>query len=250
MTSCIAQVLAAFMHLSQALSTNTVPKKVLLPSVVRGPSSVYLVGWANHGSPCSVRGQQWGWCVCEAHECLLSSGHRRLPELLQVNMNPTVKSCTSLESSIDVYCTATIANVRVGINWIFPSASSVFQGELSEAIPVVHASIGGCRIVGRLCVGKTLLAYFGVARLLDQLYMMDQVLDEIQKLYCTDAVSLNIAMVWTWPSDMQLDCGSGLGLRLGRLISFTDTFITWLVCQIWLTPFVDISSLSYSLLVD
>lgn len=135
-------------------------------------------------------------------------------------------------------------------NWVFPSASSVFQGELSEAIPVVHASIGGCRIVGRLCVGKTLLAYFGVARLLDQSYVTDQALDEIQKLYCTDAVSLDIAMVWTWPSDMQLDCGSGLGLRLGRLISFTDTFVTWLVCQIWLTPFVDISSLSYSLLVD
>lgn len=31
---------------------------------------------------------------------------------------------------------------------------SVFEGELSEAIPVVHASIGGCRIVGRLCVGN------------------------------------------------------------------------------------------------
>lgn len=31
---------------------------------------------------------------------------------------------------------------------------SVFEGELSESIPVVHASIGGCRIVGRLCVGN------------------------------------------------------------------------------------------------
>ena len=31
---------------------------------------------------------------------------------------------------------------------------SVFEGELAEAIPVVHASIAGCRIVGRLCVGK------------------------------------------------------------------------------------------------
>lgn len=77
----------------------------------------------------------------------------------------------------------------------FFSASSVFQGELSEAIPVVHASIGGCRIVGRLCVGKTLLAYFGVARLLNQSYVTDQVLDKVQKLYCTDAVSLDIAML-------------------------------------------------------
>lgn len=31
---------------------------------------------------------------------------------------------------------------------------SVFQGELSEVIPVVHCSIGGCRIIGRLCVGN------------------------------------------------------------------------------------------------
>ena len=31
---------------------------------------------------------------------------------------------------------------------------SVFEGELSDAIPVVYSSIGGCRIVGRLCVGK------------------------------------------------------------------------------------------------
>ena len=33
---------------------------------------------------------------------------------------------------------------------------SVFEGELAEAIPVVHASIAGCRIVGRLCVGRSL----------------------------------------------------------------------------------------------
>ena len=31
---------------------------------------------------------------------------------------------------------------------------SVFEGELSETIPVVHASIAGCRIIGRMCVGK------------------------------------------------------------------------------------------------
>lgn len=31
---------------------------------------------------------------------------------------------------------------------------SVFEGELSDAIPVVYSSIGGCRIVGRLCVGN------------------------------------------------------------------------------------------------
>jgi len=31
---------------------------------------------------------------------------------------------------------------------------SIFEGELSDVIPVVHASIGGCRIVGRLTVGN------------------------------------------------------------------------------------------------
>lgn len=31
---------------------------------------------------------------------------------------------------------------------------SVFEGELSETIPVVHASIAGCRIIGRLAVGN------------------------------------------------------------------------------------------------
>lgn len=34
---------------------------------------------------------------------------------------------------------------------------SVFEGELSDAIPVVYASIADCRIIGRLCVGKTSL---------------------------------------------------------------------------------------------
>jgi len=31
---------------------------------------------------------------------------------------------------------------------------SVFESELSETIPVIHTSIGGCRIVGRLSVGN------------------------------------------------------------------------------------------------
>ena len=30
---------------------------------------------------------------------------------------------------------------------------SVFEGELSESIPVVHTNIAGCRIVGRLTAG-------------------------------------------------------------------------------------------------
>jgi len=30
---------------------------------------------------------------------------------------------------------------------------SVFEGALSDHIPVVHASVAGCRIIGRLCAG-------------------------------------------------------------------------------------------------
>ena len=77
----------------------------------------------------------------------------------------------------------------------------MFQGELSEAIPVVHASIGGCRIVGRLCVGKTLLcckAYYEWQDCLINRTLTDQV----QKLYCINTVSLDIAIPW-------LDCGLG-----------------------------------------
>lgn len=36
-----------------------------------------------------------------------------------------------------------------------PCSYSVFEGELAETIPVVHASIAGCRIIGRMCVGKS-----------------------------------------------------------------------------------------------
>ena len=32
---------------------------------------------------------------------------------------------------------------------------SVFEGELAETIPVVHVSLAGCRIIGRMCVGKS-----------------------------------------------------------------------------------------------
>jgi len=31
---------------------------------------------------------------------------------------------------------------------------STFEGELAETIPVIHSSIGGCRIIGRLTVGN------------------------------------------------------------------------------------------------
>lgn len=43
---------------------------------------------------------------------------------------------------------------------------SVFESELADHIPVVHASIAGCRIVGRLCVGEGPLCSAAAAVLL------------------------------------------------------------------------------------
>lgn len=31
---------------------------------------------------------------------------------------------------------------------------SIFEGELAETIPVIHTSLSGCRIIGRMCVGN------------------------------------------------------------------------------------------------
>lgn len=45
------------------------------------------------------------------------------------------------------------------MHWHFPNFS-VFEGELLDAnIPVVHTSLAGCRIIGRMCAGKLLYHY-------------------------------------------------------------------------------------------
>lgn len=36
----------------------------------------------------------------------------------------------------------------------YPSICSVFESELADTIPVVHASVAGCRIIGRLTAGN------------------------------------------------------------------------------------------------
>jgi translation initiation factor 6 len=62
---------------------------------------------------------------------------------------------TQFESSNEIgvfsKLTNTYALVAIGGTENF---YSVFESELSETIPVVHTSIGGCRIVGRLTVGN------------------------------------------------------------------------------------------------
>lgn len=48
---------------------------------------------------------------------------------------------------------------------------SVFEAELTEAVPVIHASVAGCRIIGRLCVGKYIKMIFIVPKYHD-LYVL------------------------------------------------------------------------------
>ncbi|KAK4534563.1 hypothetical protein CDCA_CDCA02G0588 [Cyanidium caldarium] len=59
------------------------------------------------------------------------------------------------ENSNEVGCFARLTNayclVAVGGSEAF---YSLFEAELADHIPVIHASIAGCRIVGRLCVGN------------------------------------------------------------------------------------------------
>ena len=62
---------------------------------------------------------------------------------------------TRFESSDDVGVFAKLTNsyclVAMGASQNF---YSVFQQELSEHIPVIYTSIGGSRVIGRLCVGN------------------------------------------------------------------------------------------------
>ncbi|CAI5777972.1 eukaryotic translation initiation factor 6 [Podarcis lilfordi] len=61
----------------------------------------------------------------------------------------------SFENNNEIGCFAKLTNayclVAIGGSEGF---YSVFEGELSDTIPVVHASIAGCRIIGRMCVGN------------------------------------------------------------------------------------------------
>jgi translation initiation factor 6 len=62
---------------------------------------------------------------------------------------------TRYESSDDVGCFAKLTNAYC---LCAPGASqnfyAVFEQELAEHVPVVYATIGGARVIGRLCVGN------------------------------------------------------------------------------------------------
>ncbi|CAH0545750.1 unnamed protein product [Brassicogethes aeneus] len=56
-------------------------------------------------------------------------------------------------NEIGVFSKLTNAYCLVGIGGS-ENFYSAFEGELAENIPVVHASLAGCRIIGRMCVGN------------------------------------------------------------------------------------------------
>jgi len=56
-------------------------------------------------------------------------------------------------NEVGVFAKLTNAYCLVGIG-ASENFYSVFESELSDIIPVVHTSIAGCRIIGRLCAGN------------------------------------------------------------------------------------------------
>ncbi|XP_025833065.1 eukaryotic translation initiation factor 6 [Agrilus planipennis] len=56
-------------------------------------------------------------------------------------------------NEIGVFAKLTNAYCLVGIGGS-ENFYSVFEDELSQTIPVVHAALAGCRIIGRMCVGN------------------------------------------------------------------------------------------------
>ena len=51
------------------------------------------------------------------------------------------------------HCNCVTGNFLFVCLFVFCVMYSVFEGELADVIPVVRASVAGCRIIGRLCVG-------------------------------------------------------------------------------------------------
>jgi len=57
-------------------------------------------------------------------------------------------------NEVGVFARLTNAYCLVGVGGS-ENFYSVFESELSDHIPVIHASVAGCRIVGRMCVGNS-----------------------------------------------------------------------------------------------
>ena len=111
-----------------------------------------------HGGPCVVREQLRDRLLCQTYQLLLPGGHRRVGELLQVPWEPQARGQCVGGWRVEVLGVGLWQNEEgsgpLAPCSLSPCPHSVFEGELAGTIPVVHASIAGCRIIGRMCVGK------------------------------------------------------------------------------------------------
>lgn len=111
-------------------------------------SGARLLPRPGHGCPRQLREQQRVGLLRQAHQRLLPRGHRRLRELLQVREPRRPRPARPAPPG-----RRRLGEPRGGTLTAL-SPCSVFEGELFGTIPVVHASIAGCRIIGRMCVGR------------------------------------------------------------------------------------------------
>lgn len=81
-----------------------------------------------YGSQSRIREIRRSWLLCDAYKFLRTCGNWRIRKLLQV------RASTLSFKAYDF---------------------SVFEAELGDVIPVVHTSIGGTRIIGRLTAGNS-----------------------------------------------------------------------------------------------
>lgn len=112
-----------------------------------------------NGIACSIWKQRWHRCLHKINKFILSGRNRWCWNILQViHTYFNKRLCcnvffvyTSRQSDTCAWL-ATIAWLRFSLR--FFCHFSVFEAELSEQIPVIHTSINGCRIIGRLTVGN------------------------------------------------------------------------------------------------
>ncbi|KAM2215952.1 hypothetical protein ACFXTI_022495 [Malus domestica] len=79
-----------------------------------------------------------------SHTCTLQSGFA---------LNPWQPNCNSRTCEVEVFSKLTNAYSLVSIGG-FKNFYSTFEAELANVIPVVKTSIGGTRIISRLCAGN------------------------------------------------------------------------------------------------
>lgn len=62
-------------------------------------------------------------------------------------LNFSTNKCCHLDQTLSPW-------LAIFSNLDYSMLFSVFESELSDTIPVIHTSVAGCRIIGRLTVGK------------------------------------------------------------------------------------------------